>query len=326
MLASEHTRRPFQAAAVLLLCFCTRCIAMDTLEGGRFSVHYSGESRQQAERLLGLLEKSYPVFKELFAADHDLRLVIYWADRKDRLGVPVCRNRSSYGMPHMTKGENHTHYVILPAANLDMPEALTRIIDPLLDMKRLSGDEVGALKRGLGLKPETTDAELRKHLSSAEFYVDYLVEIVFLHEVMHDFCYEFGLPENYGRDGRQAWWVFEGLAQWSVLWVQRQLGNENWAGIHELLYRWMYRTGRSDPGNVSPVQYANYAWFHGALVEMLCQLGARFGEQYGPRVLRLLLADTRERDFLDDGQSVAVFGKAAGADLSGWFREKWGIG
>jgi len=228
-------------------------------------------------------------------------------------------------MPHMAKGKEHTHAVILPAANIDMPETLVRIIDPLLDMKELPGDDLRKLTRWLAPMRGTTGEELRKYLSSTDFYVDFLVEIVHVHEIMHDFCYEFGIPENYGRDGRKAWWVFEGLAQWSVLWVQRQLGNEQWAGIHELLYRWMYRTGRKQKGNVSPIQYENYAWFHGSLLEMFCQLEERFGEDYGPAVFNQLLKKMQGRDFLDDWEVVDIFSNMAGQDLSQWFNIKWQI-
>jgi hypothetical protein len=298
---------------------------MDTVERGLFKVVYSGSSRPIAERLLTLTEKSYPIFRELFAADRDLRLEIYWADRNDWAQVPPCRHRTSYGMPHMTRGEGHTHFVILPAANIDPPDALTRLLDPLLDPTQLTREEVGELRQWLSLDPEASDQEMRGFLSSPDFYVDYLVEIVALHEIMHDFCFEFGIPENYAREGRQAWWVFEGLAQWSVLWVQRRLGNDRWAGIHERLYRWMYRTGRDHPGNASPVEYANYAWFHGALVEMFCHLEERCGKEYGPAVLRSLLTAMRERDYLTDREVVEVFTRVAGQDLSRWFQTQWRI-
>ncbi|MBI3919812.1 MAG: hypothetical protein HY318_00235 [Armatimonadetes bacterium] len=296
---------------------------MKTLLLGLITIHYSGDSQEVARRLLTVTRKSYPVFKKLFAADHDLSLDIYWADRKDWPNVPLCRHRQNYGMPHMTQGANHSHAVILPAANLDMPEALSSIVKPLLDPRQLTAAEARNLRRWLGLKSNLSDEGLLKYLSSQKFYVDYLVEIVLVHEVMHDFCFEFGIPENYGRDGRQAWWLFEGLAQWSVLWVQRSLGNDKWAGLHELLYRWMYRTGKDDKGNVSPIEYANYAWFHGALVEMFCELEECQGKKYGPEVLRHVLQSMRGREYLTDGEVVTLFSRAAGEDLSPWFRERW---
>ena len=298
---------------------------MDCIEHRKFKVYYSGNSSEIAERLMTITEKSYPVFKDLFYADHDLGLDIFWADREDWDKVPLCRHKGNYGMPHMVEGKKHTHAVILPAANIDMPGTLVRIIDPLLDMKELPGDDLRKLTGWLAPMRGTTGEELRKYLSSTDFYVDFLVEIVHVHEIMHDFCYEFGIPENYGRDGRKAWWVFEGLAQWSVLWVQRRLGNEQWAGIHELLYRWMYRTGRKQEGNVSPIQYENYAWFHGTLVEMFCQLEERFGKDYGPAVLNQLLKKMQDRNYLDDWEVVDIFSSVAGQDLSQWFREQWQI-
>ncbi|MBC8462641.1 MAG: hypothetical protein H8D67_32140 [Deltaproteobacteria bacterium] len=312
---------------------------MDCIEHGKFKVYYSGNSREIAERLMTITEKSYPVFKDLFHADfcflrqnmtknksfHDLGLDIFWADREDWDKIPLCRHKENYGMPHMVEGKHHTHLVILPAANIDMPETLVRIIDPLLDMKELPRDDLRKLTRWLAPMRGTTEEEFRKYLSSTDFYVDFLVEIVHVHEIMHDFCYEFGIPENYGRDSRKAWWVFEGLAQWSVLWVQRQLGNEQWTGIHELLYRWMYRTGRKQEGNVSPIQYENYAWFHGTLVEMFCRLEERFGKDYGPAVLNQLLKKMQDRDYLNDWEVVDIFSNVAGQDLSQWFKVQWQI-
>ena len=170
----------------------------------------------------------------------------------------------------------------------------------------------------------TTD-DLLRYLSSPEFYVDFLIEIVHIHEMTHDFCYEFRIPENHGRHGRKAWWLFEGLAQWSVLWVQRRLSNDKWADIHELLYRWMYRTGRKQQGNISPIQYENYAWFHGALVEMFCQLEERFGKDYGLAMLSSILEEMQDRDYLEDREIVTIFSSAAGQDLSQWFRTQWQI-
>ena len=110
-----------------------------------------------------------------------------------------------------------------------------------------------------------------------------------------------------------------------MLWVQRQLGNEQWVGIHELLYRWMYRTGRKQAGNVSPIRYENYAWFHGILVEMFCQLEERFGKDYGPAVLNQFLKKMQDRDYLNDWEVVDIFSSVAGQDLSQWFMEQWQI-
>ena len=309
--------------------------AMESIQHKQFKVHYSGNSEKIAERLMTITKQSYPIFKDLFRAEHDLGLEIFWADSEDWDKIPLCRYKGNYGMPHMTKGKGHTHAVILPAANIDMPDRIVRLIEPLLDVEELPEGDLRNLMKWLGLGQGATGEDLKKYLPSSEFYVDFLIEIVHIHEMMHDFCFEFGIPENYGRDGRKAWWVFEGLAQWSVLWVQRRLGNERWAGIHELLYRWMYRTGRKQRGNLSPIQYENYAWFHGALLEMFCQLEEQFGREYGPAVLRLLLEKMQKtthdfvlaqgRDYLSDGEVVDIFSSVAGQDLSQWFKVKWKI-
>ena len=50
-------------------------MTMDYIEHRQFKVYYSGQSREIAERLMTITEKSYPVFKELFNADHDQKTV-----------------------------------------------------------------------------------------------------------------------------------------------------------------------------------------------------------------------------------------------------------
>ena len=300
--------------------------AMDTLTDGPVIVQYSGDSRELAEELCRLALQSHAVLCELFDVPSEVRLHIYWADRMDWETIPACRHKGSYGMPHMRCGEDHTHYVILPAANIDVPQRLMETVRPVLDpavLTPLEREEMGQLLACLpGIASGT---RLEEALASPAFYTGYLTRLILVHEIMHDFCYEYGIPENYGRQGRQAWWVFEGLAQWSVLWVQRRLDNDELARLHERLYRWMYRVGADDAGNVNPLDYANYAWFHGALVEMAVQLEEHFGQGYGPRVLDALRQRMADREYLGDADVVAVFSATAGEDLIPWFGERWEI-
>jgi len=300
-------------------------LSMETIESNHFKVHFSGESRNIAEELLVTAEKSYRIFKRMMDTHQDFRIEIYWANRNDWSTIPQCRYKQSYGMPHMTRGGDHTHYVILPAANIDMPDRLTEIMDPMIDTAYLDERDTSILANHLLGNSYPDRNDLRKYLSSSRFYIDYLINIVSIHEIMHNFCFESGLGENYGRDGRKAWWVFEGMAQWSVLMVQRELGNRKWADIHELLYRWIYRSGHKKEGNESLVEYGNYAWFHGSLVEMFSQLEEKYGGDFGHRVFESLLHNLQGRDYLSDRDAVRVFSKAAGEDLSGFFGKRWGI-
>lgn len=297
---------------------------MDSIGTRQFTIYFSGDSKEVAQQILEVTQRSYPIFIELFDAKQDLRLDIFWVDRRDWSQIPQCRNKD-YGMPHMTKGENHKHYIILPAANIDEPVQLIRIIKPLLDIKKLSKDETCQLTNLLSTVEGTSISNLDQYLSSKEFYIHFLIEIVLLHEIMHDFCFEFGIPENYGKNGQKAWWLFEGLAQWSVLWVHRRLGNDHWVGLHELLYRWMYRTGQTYRGNISPINYSNYAWFHGILIEMFCQLENEFGNDYGPAILKILLKKMNSNDFLSNQEIIATFSCVANQDLSTWFKSNWKI-
>ena len=81
---------------------------MRYIEDGRFRVHYSGDSGVIAERLMETTKRSYPILKDVFRADRDLGLEIYWADNADWSDIPSCRHKGNYGMPHMAKGDDYT--------------------------------------------------------------------------------------------------------------------------------------------------------------------------------------------------------------------------
>jgi hypothetical protein len=87
----------------------------------------------------------------------------------------------------------------------------------------------------------------------------------------------------------------------------------------------MYRTGRKQQGNISPIQYENYAWFHGALLEMFCQLDERFGKDYGPVVLSIILDKMQDKDYPEDRETLSIFSSAAGQYLFTWFKTQWQI-
>ena len=309
----------------MVLLFSIDGLSMEHVEGSQFKVYYSGKSQEIAKRILTVTEKSYPVFKKLFGTRSDVVLIIYWADKADWFEIPHCKYKSSYGMPHMTKGSNHRHYLILPAANVDLPDRLTAILEPMFDMTYLDKRDSTQLVNLLLEQSNRDRIKLREYLSSREFYIDYLINIVLIHELMHYFSIEFGFTENYGRDGRKAWWVFEGMAQWSVLWINRELGNEIWADIHQILYRWIYRSGREKEGNLSPLQYNNYAWFHGALVEMISSLEEKFDKEYGKSVLRVILHRIQGKDYLNDGEVINIFSEVSDQNLSAWFYSNWAI-
>jgi hypothetical protein len=107
--------------------------AMDTLTDGSVIVQYSGDNRELAEELCRLALQSHAVLCELFDVPPEVHLHIYWADRMDWETIPACRHKGSYGMPHMRCGEDHTHYVILPAANIDVSQRLMETVCPVLD-------------------------------------------------------------------------------------------------------------------------------------------------------------------------------------------------
>jgi len=67
----------------------------------------------------------------------------------------------------------------------------------------------------------------------------------------------------------------------------------------------------------------NYAYFHGLLVEMYCQLEEQHGHGFGERLLKVLLARTQGRPEISDAETIALCSEAAGADLAPWFRERW---
>ena len=69
----------------------------------------------------------------------------------------------------------------------------------------------------------------------------------------------------------------------------------------------------------------NYAWFHGALIEMFCQLEAEHGPQFGPKVLTGLRKSAKGKKKISNGEIIAIIGSAIGTDLKDWLDKTWGI-
>ena len=67
----------------------------------------------------------------------------------------------------------------------------------------------------------------------------------------------------------------------------------------------------------------NYAYFHGLLVEMYCQLEDEHGLDFGERFLQVLLDRTRGKPEITGGDVIELCSAAAETDLSSWFRDNW---
>ena len=69
----------------------------------------------------------------------------------------------------------------------------------------------------------------------------------------------------------------------------------------------------------------NYAWFHGALIEMFCQLELKHGREFGSKVLAELKKNDTGKKEIPNEEIIAIISRAAGTDLGNWFEKNWGI-
>ena len=107
------------------------------------------------------------------------------------------------------------------------------------------------------------------------------------------------------------------------------------ADLFSLYYKMIYR------GGMEKVQYKtitecydlgpkklgvqNYAWYHGALIEMFSQLESVHGLDFGPKILRELKKSADGKKEISNADLIAILGRAAGAKLNDYFNNEWGI-
>jgi hypothetical protein len=277
-------------------------------------VEHPAGTGELAERLLHNAIIARRTFAPLFPTVPDLQINIQWFPQ----AVWQERGRGPWGMP--TAFGNSA--VLLPATDVELPEACVVIIDPLTRLEVLTREEVRELKERapttharVGTRaPTRTRRELQEWLKSREFYHELMVDFVLPHEIFHLYCNNVDLK-------RSPVWPYESLAQWSAEYSLRRSGQTDLARFYYLCYRMYYLAGQGTEGNEGLVKFRNYAWFHGACLVMMGALRERLGEEFIPQVVRRAQGRKLEKD----GDWVKVFEEAAVEELGEWFVSEWGV-
>jgi hypothetical protein len=281
---------------------------MTSLERSGITVEFPAGSEAAAERVLQNALSARRTFAPLFPTVPNLQLHIQWFPE----AIWKQRGHGPWGMPTALGKDG----VLLPATDIEMPEACVVIIDPLTQLDVLTRDEVRELKALAPTTHRRTRAELEAWLKSREFYHALMTDFVLPHEIFHVYCNNIGLR-------RQPVWPYESLAQWSAEYCLRHNGQAGLARFYHLCYRMYYLAGRGKDGNDGLIKFTNYAWFHGADTVMLGELAERLGEDFIPHFVAQ--AQKSPLDKMQDADWVALLSKMAGEDLTGWFGEEWGV-
>jgi hypothetical protein len=283
-------------------------VTMDTLSADRVTVRFPAGCEGEARRCLVVAREARATFRPLFRSAPAPELQVYWLPRSEwsqhtggRFGMPTAAGKDT---------------VVLPATNLELPEACVEIIAPLTDLRVLTREEVRDFMRTAPGGHGPSRRAFAAYLGSPAFYTDFMVDFVLPHEVMHVMCENAGIH-------RAPVWPYEGLAQWSADCYLRQHGRQDLARFYHLLYRMFYLAGKDDPANRSLERFGNYAWFHGQLTVMSGELEDELGAAFVPRLIRLAEARAAQRPAPTSADWVAILGEAAGKDMSGWFDARW---
>lgn len=230
--------------------------------------------------------------------------------------------RTEYGFPSNSKNGE-----ILPAADLDLPTSLAKIVD-ILDLPAERAEDMARFKKLAGL-PEgaTTDDVLRFLRTSKEFYCRYCINFILPHEIAHDFNIAARTPVR-------PKWLHEWQAQFAAVLACRAAGRDDDADLFVLYYRMIYRGGKAKVAHKTMAEcnelgakmgVENYAWFHGGLIEMFCQLESAHGPQLGPKVLDGIRRTAQGKQEITNPEIIGIVSRAAGVDLTDWFEKTWGI-
>ncbi len=281
---------------------------MRTIERDGITVEFPRGSEAVADKLLQRAGLTRETFAPLFPTVPNLQLHLQWFPRS----VWKERGHGPWGMPTAIG----TDGVLLPATDLEMPDACVVIIDPLTDLRALSAAEVREMLALAPPRPKTRVA-LRHYLKSRAFYHDLMTDFVLPHEIFHVYCNNVGIR-------RQPVWPYESLAQWSSEWFLHRQGEPDLARFYHLCYRMYYLAGMGRDGNEGLTRFTNYAWFHGADTVMMGELGKRYGEDFIPRVVRMAQERVAELAKASDAEWVRLFSETAGEDLAPWFAIRFG--
>ena len=285
--------------------------AMETLNAQNITVTFPRGSEAEAKRILECARKAQETFLPLFSTAKKLDLTVHWRTKEEWLRL---QPKSKYGMPTAIGPDG----VLLPATNVDSPDALVEIIKPLTHPEKLPPAELQDFMKLAPKGPFTDVKAFEEYLGSAEFYTPFLIDFVLPHEIMHTLCNQVGIL-------RQPVWPYEGLAQWSSDYFLHKQGREGERRFYFLLYRMWYLAGVDDPRNENLVKFGNYAWFHGALLTLFKQIEEECGDGFFPSLIKLAEERHPTKAGLKNADWLGLFNQAAGKDLGDRFKGKWAI-
>lgn len=288
------------------------------LAEGPFEVWLPPESKPLAPRLLARMRESINYLAPLFDVPSDSTWTCLWLPKA---AYPRFTS-AEYGFPsNSDRGE------ILPAADVDLPVALTHLT-PILGLESCSDNELRRWRTLLKLPKECTVKEIETHLNtSKDFYVQFCADFILPHELMHQ-------VNNRSRLPKRCPLLHETLGQWAAIEIARHAGRKQDAELFSLYYRQLYRGGLTRVAHpelglinkeYTNVGVQNYAWFHGAILEMLADLEHQFGRGCFEKVVLQLRKGHTGKDDLTCTEFLHAIGAALGKDLSGYFASRWGF-
>jgi hypothetical protein len=275
------------------------------------------QSRPVVPRIAEAARAAADYLAPLYGLPPDQPVTVLWLPEEHWTGYTSL----PYGFPSNSGGKE-----ILPAVDVDPPTELARLAN-LLSLEDMDADELARFAKLLGLPATASASDVDRHLRSSEaFYLDFCIDFILPHEIAHAF-------NNAANTARRPNWLHEWQAQIAAILVCRQRGQERQERLFRRYYRMMYEQGRSKvqhqtlpeciEAGYTAMGIENYAYFHGLLVEMYCQLEDRYGRGFGERLLRVLLERTKGRPEISDEEVITLCSEAAGTDLAPWFRERW---
>lgn len=281
-------------------------------------VRYPAGSFSAARQVMNVCVGARRYLAPLFGVPEDFPITVLWLNRQ---WWPKA-SRLEFSFPSNTaRGE------VLPAVDVEHPTGLARLTE-LLDLGAAPEEMVAELKKLLGLYPEATDEAILSVLRySPDFYLRYVIHFILPHEICH-------AMNNAAQTPREPWWIHEFQAQMAAVITCRELGFEDDARLFELYYRLMYLGGlervaekdvyRAGQQGTS-MGIVNYAWYHGALLQMLQEIEQRSDEGFGERLLTLCRDRARGRREVSNAEFIGLMSAAAGQDLSEYMAERWGL-
>ncbi len=278
---------------------------------------YAPESESIARDIAQYAAKCNDRLAQWFQPASPVAQKVYWMARKNWRKKP-----ETYGFPYAGGADAY-----LPASDVDLPTQLTYIADSMAISD--GGPPVDRMARFLQLPSSAGPREVHTQLKqSREFFLVFTANFILPHELTHGFCNDLDYPQ-------QPRWYYEGIAQWAAYKIHGQLRSPREADMIDQYYQllWQRATGlkvrdfaRADELGAAGLDTANYAWYHGGLLQMFRQLEEMKGGELLPELLRVIGQRHRGNRNVPHAQMIETFSEVVGQDLKPWFRERWNLG